>query len=411
MTRHVRFIHAADMHLGARFERVSASAESAVATELISSRSKALTSLIDLCIEHAVDFLVIAGDLFDEGGRSAKAHFDAQRELARLGERGIAVYMVHGNHDPADASDFGVAMPSNVRVFSHETVERVEHQRDGEVVCALYGRSFPKATVKDNYVAQVKRDGRDTIAIGVMHADVGAGEGSTYAPCSLGDLQACGLDYWALGHIHKHDVLANNIAVYPGSTQGLDPNEPGAHGCVLVELAAGAEPSIRFVPLDSIRWIRRAVDVSGCATVADVQQALTAAVEEARAESDGRSAVARVTLTGRTEAHRDIAPEAIAADLLEEAQARGMGSQPWVWVERIVDETRPVLDMDALGKREDFIGDLVRLAGAVDPQEILDQAAGDLFSRAGRDMPQFDARAVLERAAEECVDLLRKGAS
>jgi DNA repair exonuclease SbcCD nuclease subunit len=47
------------------------------------------------------------------------------------------------------------------------------------------------------------------------------------------------MDYWALGHIHKHAVLSTTqpTAVYCGNPQGRDPGETEPRGCYLVPLA------------------------------------------------------------------------------------------------------------------------------------------------------------------------------
>ena len=77
----------------------------------------------------------------------------------------------------------------------------------------------------------------DRYAIGLLHTQIGGP--SPYAPCSLTDLKESGMDYWALGHVHAHQILSEKpYIVYAGSPQGLDCTETGAHGCAIAAAAA-----------------------------------------------------------------------------------------------------------------------------------------------------------------------------
>ena len=59
-------------------------------------------------------------------------------------------------------------------------------------------------------------------------------------PCTVNELRAKGYDYWALGHVHTHEVLATSPhVVYSGNTQGRHARETGAKGAVVVEVEDG----------------------------------------------------------------------------------------------------------------------------------------------------------------------------
>ncbi len=73
-----------------------------------------------------------------------------QRAMRRLADAGIDAFVVRGNHDPADGWSAGLELPDSVVVFSADEVERREVIRDGEVVCAVYGRSFGTRQVTEN---------------------------------------------------------------------------------------------------------------------------------------------------------------------------------------------------------------------------------------------------------------------
>ncbi|HSQ22648.1 MAG TPA: DNA repair exonuclease [Coriobacteriia bacterium] len=415
MTHTVRFVHAADVHLDAPFKGVDAT-DPRVKDALVSSTYAALDSLVGLCIEREVDFLVIAGDVYNAAERSLRAEFAVREACQRLADASIRVYLAHGNHDPASARTAGLEMPPEVHVFSATEVERVVFERDGEPVCALYGRSFRTAAETGNLALGFHRNPADPLAIGVLHANVGGRPGhEPYAPCSLDDLRAAGMDYWALGHIHKPEVLSERPAVvYAGCTQGLQPNESGMRGCRVVTLSAdGAETE--FVPTASVVWERADVSADDAEGVDDVRAALVAEVDRMSGETEERPVVARFALSGRSAAHADLAVPGALRDLLAEVRGEGLDRCPWVWVDRIKDHTRAAIDLDTLREGEDIAGDLVRLAdGLASDDEVLAALVGDiaapLLGALDRvDAPEVAAAAVLERARDLALDRLLAG--
>jgi DNA repair exonuclease SbcCD nuclease subunit len=334
----------------------------------------------------------------------------------RLASAGIRVYLAHGNHDPASSRSFGLELPPEVHIFSAEEVERVVFERDGGPVCALYGRSFRTAAETENLALGFKRHRKDAIAIGVLHANVGGRtDYEPYAPCGLDDLRAARMDYWALGHIHKPEVLAEDPAiVYAGCTQGLQPNESGMRGCRLVTASPGGVTS-EFVPTASVVWGAGTVDASQLGTVDEVRAALDAAIDAVGHEAGDRPAVMRIEMTGRSETHSQLARPGALHDLLSDVRSDALDREPWVWVDRIADRTRPALDLDVLREGEDLAGDLVRMADALaeDPDALgalVAEAAGPVAAVLDRrEAPEYDAASILERARDLALDRLLAG--
>lgn len=410
MTDSVRFVHAADLHLDAPFKGIDAT-DPRVREALVASTYDALDSLVAACIGHAADFLVIAGDVYNDSERSLRAEFAFRDACVKLAEAGVRVYIARGNHDPASGRSAGLTLPDNVHVFSEHEVERVAFERDGEVVCALYGRSFRTAAERTNLAADFARDAGDPLAIGVLHANVGGRtDHEPYAPCSLEDLRSARMDYWALGHIHKPEVLSEQPAIaYSGCTQGLSPNESGLRGCRVVTLDASGVAS-EAVPTSSVVWTRESVDAAGLESVEDVLRALAEAVDRAGRSSDGRPSVLRVELAGRSTAHGTLARPGVLRDILADVRASALERDPWVWVDRITDTTRSAFDIDTLRDSADFAGDLVRLTDDLlaDDRRLLalvEGAAAPVLSAIDtRDTPVLDAAALLERARDLALD-------
>ena len=410
MSGSVRFVHAADLHLDAPFKGVDAD-DPRVREALIAATIGALDALVDTCVERRADFLILAGDVYNSADAPLRTEFAFREACARLDAAGIRVFVARGNHDPASSRSAGLAMPPNVHVFSAEAVERVVYERDGTPVCTLYGRSFRTAAETTNLAAGYVRDPDDDLAIGVLHTNVGDRPGhGPYAPCSLDDLRAARMDYWALGHIHKPEVLAERpVIAYSGCTQGLSPNESGLRGCRIVTLDASGAAS-EFVPTSSVVWAREAVDATDLTTAADVALALAHSVEQAAHAAEDRHSVLRIDLIGRSAAHGVLARPGALRDLLADVRAGAMERDPWVWVDRITDLTRPAFDVDTLRDGVDFAGDLVRLTDDLlaDDRRLLalvESAAGPVLSAMDtRDAPALDAADLLERARDLALD-------
>jgi DNA repair exonuclease SbcCD nuclease subunit len=413
--RPVRFVHAADLHLGAPFSGVDAS-DARVRAALVASIPESLERIVALSLEEKVDFLLLAGDVFNGGDKSTPARFRFQAAMQRLADAAIPVYISRGNHDPADAWSSGPALPGTVRYFSTAEVEAVPVECDGELLCTLYGRSYEHSAEKRDLASGFRRLEGGGIAIGVLHANVGGREGYLdYAPASMEALRGARMDYWALGHIHKPEVLSTSPAiVYAGSPQGLNPKETGAHGCYLVEVGPSGA-TVEFRPLCSIVWSRAGVDASTCADAEDVRDLLRRACEEVRAEADGRPAIARIEMTGRSEAHEALVRGTAMADLLADLRAEQLAADPWVWIDRVSDHTSASLDIDRLRGSQDFAGDLVRLVDELAAEQggvekLLEEILAPLESAVGlveRDLSQEE---LLLRARDLCLEMLEDGA-
>lgn len=411
MSRALRFMHAADLHLDAPFAGVDA-ADARVRDALVRSTYRALEALVDACIEQAVDFLVVAGDAYDSADKSVRAQLAFQRAMRRLADAGIPAYVAWGNHDPSSGWSAGIELPASVHVFSDSAVERVVWEGDG-ASCALYGRSFRRRAETADLARGFAREPGDELAIGVLHTNVGGHAGyDDYAPCTLPELLAAGMDYWALGHIHQPEVLADGAAgvAYAGCTQGLDPTQTGRRGAWLVTLAPGGA---ELAPVDTaaVRWDARVVDLSAASGIADVSAALIAACDDALRDADGTPALLRIDLTGRSDAHAELRRPGALADLLADVRERGMESEPWAWVDRVRDRTRPAVDLAALRAGEDFAGDLVRLADELlaDPEQaagLVRSLIGPLADKVGRDFAEPDPLETIAAARDAALDRL-----
>ena len=375
----LRFIHAADLHLDSPFTGIRAAAPENVATTLYSATFDSYQNIVDLCITEGVDALLVAGDIYDSADRSLRAQRAFIDGLQRLDAAGIRSFVCHGNHDPLDGWEARLSYPDGCHRFGSEFSPAPVFLDDPERAL-IYGISYPTRDVYDNLVSRLGRVADGALAIGLLHANVGGNtDHALYAPCSLDDLAQSGIDYWALGHVHTRQVLRQHAptVVYPGNPQGRRPNETGARGVYLVEVDDNRNISLDFRPTDTVRWEQASIDISALETEQDLLNAIDDALQSRLDSAAGRSVVARVTLTGRGELNRFLRQPDALDDLLASVNDQWAKRLPFVWCERIEDETAAAVDRDALRSGEDFLAEVLRTADQIreDPATLRDGLA------------------------------------
>jgi DNA repair exonuclease SbcCD nuclease subunit len=407
----VKFIHAADLHLDAPFQGLGAEDER-VGQELAEATYVAWTRIVDEAIRREVDFVLVAGDLYNAADRSLRSQMRVREQAQRLDEAGIGLFVVHGNHDPLDGWSAGLELPASAIVFQGGSTQRAVAVEDGDFVCAVYGRSFGTRAEGSDFSAGYRREPADTVAIGLLHANVGNNtDYDPYAPCTLEALRAAGMDYWALGHIHKHEVLSTQpYAVYAGSPQGLNPRETGAHGCCAVSISRSGDVSFEFVELAPLAWASVEVDAEGVESLDRLEALVSGHLDDAR-DAACRPVLARVRVRGRAPVHADLARPAVLRDLADGLRASQLAREPWVWLDRLVDSTAPTIDFEALAESPEFSGEVARIAAelAADPsalESLVADLAEPVAGKLSGYSPGLDAEALLGRARDRALDLL-----
>ncbi|HSJ00330.1 MAG TPA: DNA repair exonuclease [Patescibacteria group bacterium] len=363
-----RFLHTGDLHLDSPLEGLSAEAPAEVLPVLRNATTDAWRGIVRLAIDEAVDFVLVAGDVFEVASPTLLGQARFRDGLAQLADAGIRSFVVHGNHDPMDGRSWApsLAFPSAVHRFGTEGVEAVPVLRDGHEIARIHGRSYPRAAVTENYAAGFRAGTDAPFSIGLLHANVGNRPGhDNYAPCSVDDLRASGMDYWALGHIHQPgQVIADPPAFYCGIPQGRDPGELGARGCYLVDVDASHRVTTRFVPTDVVRWHPIELPITDVPDDEALHRLCREAVAGAIDAADGRSLVVRLRLAGRGPLHANVRRPGYLDDLRQLLNEEGSSVPPFAWVESIRDATRPDVDLATRRDAPDFIGDFLRTAAS-----------------------------------------------
>ncbi len=352
----MKFLHAADVHLDSPLRGLDRY-DGAPVDQIRGATRRALENLVSLAIEEEVNFVVLAGDLFDGDWPDFNTGLFFVRQMARLGAKGIQVYAVRGNHDAESKMSRKLPWPQNVHFFSSKKPESVTIDNLDVVI---HGQSFASPKVIEDLALGYPAAARGKINIGILHTSLDGRPGhATYAPTRLDVLKSKGYDYWALGHIHKREIVSNDpLVVFPGNTQGRHIRETGTKGCELVTLESGGLRT-EHRPLDVLRWKVLDVEISGATDLDEVLERTAKSLDVAVAEAEDRLSAVRVRLTGRSEAHNAIAakPETVRQQVRALAIERGSGS---VWVEKVSVETSAAVDLAALKTRSDPVGELLR---------------------------------------------------
>lgn len=360
----MKFIHAADIHLDSPLTGLSAYADAPVEMLRTATRD-AFTNLVTEVIEQPVDFLVIAGDLYDGTWKDHNTGIYFCKEMGRLKKAGIPVYLLFGNHDAESEMTKKLQLPDNV--FAFDTRKPSTFRLD-DLKVALHGRSFKEKETLENLATGYPAPVPGMFNIGVLHTALqGNAAHATYAPCSLDELHAKGYHYWALGHVHEHQIWEGvSTVVYPGNLQGRHIRETGPRGVVIVTADEHGVQGIERLFVDVLRWTSLDVDATECNTLSEVVAIIGKKLDEVVENSPSTIPTAvRVTVTGKTAAHGELfgLESQLRAEVL--ALAVAMGSER-LWVEKVKVATTAADNGEEVRARADALSDLRDLLQAAE---------------------------------------------
>ncbi len=358
----VKFVHTADLHLDTPFKGLS-NWDNQLASKLKDATLKSFYNIIDLCIQEKVDFLIIAGDIFDSEIKSLAAHLAFYNALKKLSDNNIATYIVCGNHDPLSSLADFKELPDNVFLFNSSKAGKETFYKDGKALADIYGISFENKIVKKNLAKTFQlEDGHSPFSIAVMHGTIGnPGPHENYAPFTKDDVINKGFDYWALGHIHKKEIIRQSMPaiVYPGNPQGRDFGETGAKGCCLVEISDTKEPRIDFIPTQLLRFEEATINIEGVNTIELVYQKIESINDYINDYDEKTGYIIRLTLTGKTSLHTKLNKDEEIEELLEYLN-QGLSLSGYTRIDTIKVKTQPDIDIEKLRKGTDFAAEVLK---------------------------------------------------
>lgn len=237
----MKFIHIADVHLGAIPDSNMPWAE-----ERQKEIWESFKNIIKVCNEDDVDLLLIAGDLFHKQ--------PLVRELKEVDYyfstlKTAHVVIIAGNHDYiGPRSNYrGFEWTENVHMLSEDTTEALTIDA---INTTVYGFSYHARDIKESRYDDLRP--LDTAGIHIL---LGHGGDEKNVPINRRKLLDSNFDYIALGHIHKPEIFSDKMA-YSGSLEPLDRNEIGERGYIIGEILT--KTNLRFVA-SSFREYKRLI--------------------------------------------------------------------------------------------------------------------------------------------------------
>lgn len=428
--RRFRFLHTADLHLGSPFQGLRSRLPELWSTRVRQAADEVFRRVVDIALEEQVDFVTIAGDVFDSQTVPMHAWFELRRGLERLADAGIQVFLSHGNHDPL-AGPGPIAWPPNVYVFPAVPVKPsgslqpkwLELAADTRI--QICGFSYSQTAMTESYASAFVRERAADFAIGLYHGSVGplvSTAHANYCPTSVQELTARGFDVFALGHIHQPMVLSDlrPLVFYPGIPQGRHMREAGTRGVAIVDVDERGHSSVEWRRTSALTFEPVDVSLDDEEDLGRVPRLVVAALRNGVAASAGlpgkqdwrgpnpnQSAlpvIARAYLTGVTSLASTLQrTEELRAALMEELRVVGL---PY-FIESIDSELVPALDRDALLHSSEFIGEFLRI---VDECRTDPTRARDLFGPVLEAVFHDGSDLALIDAAEERLRMALDGA-
>jgi len=351
-----KFLHAADLHLDCLLKGLE-DYEGAPVERIRNATRAAFENLVTLAIRERVHFVVIAGDLFDRRWTDIQTGLWTAHQFRLLEREGIPVYLLRGNHDaysevpqrmswPANVFEFPVAAPATLTL--------------DDIHVALHGQGFATREVPEDLVPNYPEMKPGYFNIGVLHTSLtGDPRHDTYAPTSEESLVLTGYDYWALGHLHQHRIVREApCIIFPGCTQGRHILETGPKGCVIVQVDSGHATPM-FYATDTLRWTTAEVDVPPEADLSDIYDAVDVELRHCREQAEGRYLAVRVVVQGTTPCHHQLCSAHGSEEVIAEIRNLANAHDD-VWIEKVILNTLPAVDLDQLREGDDLIGELLR---------------------------------------------------
>ena len=371
-----RFLHAADLHLGSPLNSLGLKVSPEIHELAKKQVNTVFQNLVNVAKSEQVDFVVLAGDIYDTADRDPGAQIRVNLGLRELSKAGIKVFLVHGNHDPLTPDYLsGRSLPDGVFIFpSDKVTSHIVTMSNGAQV-TVAGISY-KTVAEENNLSHLFSSVTGQTIIGVLHTNVGGNnQHGNYAPCSPSDLQSSPVNYWALGHIHDRQVhtTPKGFWAYPGNLQGRSTKatECGAKGVLIVEVDEdGSLETPRFVPCDALRFQRLNIDLSMVEDHSDVLDITINALQDAVNNADGRSLMVRLEFIGATSIYSDFSKKfAKMSDDILEASSDIMGNGAVI---KIRQSCRPAIDLTLERTRETLLGKLLLDLDAKPKEEVDD---------------------------------------
>ncbi|MGA3038973.1 MAG: DNA repair exonuclease [Vulcanimicrobiaceae bacterium] len=293
----MKFLHTADLQIGMH----AAFAGEACAAKIRAARLRTLKRIVDVANEEAVDFIVIAGDLFED---VAPALTDIGAVTGALREASMPVYVLPGNHDPAEgATPYKAAFWKDLELAGKAFIARKPMQYAVAGGALLLSPCLAKYSAEDptrSFKEMLSPDG--TLRIGVAHGTLQVNDAMSFDrgdqragfPIATDAASRAGLSYLALGHWHTYWQYQDGDALieYCGTPEQTSFADRNCSTVSIVQLAGPRDrPNVKRVDVHELDWHAKQFDLTD-------EQSLDRGLEALRNISHAERSLVRVQFKG-----------------------------------------------------------------------------------------------------------------
>lgn len=256
----MKFIHIADVHLGSKIEAKFNKEQSKKRKNEVKTTFK---NIVEYASNNDIHLILLSGDIFDSDSPSNK---DKQFFYSIIKNNpSIDFLYLKGNHDLDTLSD---EKYDNLKTFNDSWSY---YEYEDLLICGIELNRNNKTSFYNTL--STKQNMKNVV---MLHGQISDGKGGDIP---LIKLKNKGIDYLALGHVHKNMVFnldERGIAVYPGCIEGRGYDEIGPHGFMLVDSNDITHPL--FIKMCQREFIEENVDISSCMSSYDVEKKINSSI-------------------------------------------------------------------------------------------------------------------------------------
>ena len=337
----VKILHCADIHIGAAESFLGARADSRRYETVLT-----FERIIDTAVNAGVDVVAVAGDLFDSNTADARLYRPVLEKIASVPD--IKILFAAGNHDPLLSSSpfLKNKNPGNLYVFpEHDHCFTFD-----DIKLRAYGRSFGNVYMQGEQSFGITPPDDEYVNLMVLHGELTGDLSSQYNAVTAEFIKNSGMDYIALGHIHKRtepQKIGNTFYAYCGCPEGQGFDETGEKG-VYVGTVGKSLCALEFIPLAKRRHFHIKTDVTGLASQAEIVNKIAEDIKNT-AGSGWEENLYKIELTGGVKEGADVNTAEIIARISEA-----------VYYAKVKDSTVPALDMEQIASEISLKGIFVK---------------------------------------------------
>lgn len=264
------FIHATGILVDHQARGIQLDGDEHARSAVLDASRVAWQRVVEACVDHAVDFLLLGGETFAEADRSLRARVAIRDGLQILADSAIPVFVLPGTVDPVAAWQAMPGLPDNVTVFDPASDEPTAVLRHGEVVAQFQAclNATPDAEPTDWSDEPVSQSRIAPFRIGVAPPFQTDGLPPSQQQVEHW-LSNCTIDYLALPRPFRRIQVAipDRQAHCPGPAVALTETDLGCAGVSLVKVEANHAVSVGLVPISPIRRERLHIRVDHTSTL------------------------------------------------------------------------------------------------------------------------------------------------